>query len=148
MLPLGLKQKIMSDLRYDEGLRLKPYTCPNGKLTIGYGRNLDQKGITRDEAEYLLSQDVESVYLDLFVKLPFFNGLPEKIQAALINMAYNMGTTALFTFRRMLIALEIGRFDKAADAVLMSLYARQVPNRAKRIATLIREAQNDLDNSR
>ena len=37
-----------------EGLELKPYQCTADKLTIGVGRNIEDRGITEDEARYLL----------------------------------------------------------------------------------------------
>jgi len=41
-------------LEFEEGLKLKPYKCPAGKLTIGIGRNLEDRGITEQEAQMLL----------------------------------------------------------------------------------------------
>jgi len=52
-----LKEKLIRQLREHEGLRLPPYHCPAGKLTIGIGRNLGDKGITEKEAVMLLEND-------------------------------------------------------------------------------------------
>jgi len=140
MIPSRLKQRITEDLKHDEGLRLKPYKCPSNRLTIGYGRNLEDRGITHEEADFMLQKDVEALYFDLHRAIPFFYTLPDDVQSALINMAYNIGVLGLLRFRRVLVQLELGRFDKAADQVLDSQYARQVPARAKRNADLIRNA--------
>ena len=50
-------------LRQHEGLRLNPYRCPAGKLTIGYGRNLDDAGISEEEAEAMLKADLSRARL-------------------------------------------------------------------------------------
>jgi len=65
-------------LQSDEGLRLKPYHCTAGKLTIGYGRNLEDRGITEAEAEYLLENDVSEIYEDLAEIYDFFTHLSPK----------------------------------------------------------------------
>ena len=49
---------LMESLKSQEGLRCKPYKCTSGKLTIGYGRNLEDVGISQKEAEYLFENDV------------------------------------------------------------------------------------------
>mgnify|MGYP006208816685 CR=1 FL=1 len=74
----------------DEGLRLKPYRCTADKLSLGYGRNLDDVGISEDEAEYLLANDIRRVVAELYNALPWFSALPELWQRALANMAFQM----------------------------------------------------------
>ncbi len=45
-------------IKGNEGMRLKPYRCSAGKLTIGYGRNLDDRGISAHEANDLFENDL------------------------------------------------------------------------------------------
>ena len=54
-------ESMIGMLKRHEGLRLKPYQDTIGKLTIGYGRNLDDRGISKEEAEYLLRNDISRV---------------------------------------------------------------------------------------
>ena len=44
-----------------EGLKLKPYLCTAGKLTIGVGRNIQDRGITYQEAMMLLENDIRLI---------------------------------------------------------------------------------------
>lgn len=130
---------IYSDLRRDEGLRLKPYKCTAGKVTIGYGRNLDDVGISKAEAEAMLRADVTDVVAEITRKLDWFGDLSPQRQRALINMGFNLGVPRLMRFQKMLRALQGGDFERAADEALDSRWAKQVGARALRIAEMIRE---------
>ena len=56
----ALMNRIKAQLVRHEGLRLKPYRCTAGKLTIGIGRNLDDCGISQTEAYLLLENDIRN----------------------------------------------------------------------------------------
>ena len=130
-----LKQELVRD----EGERLKPYHCTAGKLTIGVGRNLDDVGLSADESAYLLGNDIARVMAELDKALPWWRGLSEVRQRALANMAFNLGVPRLKGFARMLAALQAGQWDEAAAQALASKWAQQVGDRAKRIASMIKE---------
>ncbi|MDE1145655.1 MAG: glycoside hydrolase family protein [Azospirillaceae bacterium] len=132
---LGL---LVTDLRRDEGVRLKPYTDTVGKLTIGVGRNLTDTGLSAAEVDVLLTNDITAVADGLERSLPWSRALSEARQRALANMAFNMGLPTLLTFHTTLGHLQAGRFDQAADAALASKWASQVGGRAQRVAALIR----------
>lgn len=140
-------------LKIHEGLRLQPYRCTKGKLTIGVGRNLDDNpltpeeekvvgdwrhGITKAAAMYLLRNDIKSVYRDLKRYLPFFKELDEERQYALIDMAFNLGVVGLLRFQKMLTAIACGNYEQAAYECLNSRYAKITGRRAERIAEVIR----------
>ena len=135
---MGNKMSIADDIRRDEGLRLKPYVCTAGKLTIGYGRNLEDRGITEQEAEYLLANDLLLIKSQLKKEVEFFESLDEERQAALINMGFNLGITGLLKFKRMLKALEIGNYERAATEAMDSRWYLQVGDRAVRIVAKIK----------
>jgi len=124
-------------IKRNEGLRLKPYKCSAGKLTIGYGRNIEDNGISLDEAEFLLSSDIRSVTEDIRRLIPDFDslGLPQK--TALIDMGFNLGITRLSRFKLMLKAVNARDFKTAAMELLDSNYANQLPNRSSKNAQLI-----------
>ena len=129
------------DLERDEGLRLSPYRCPAGKLTIGYGRNLDRKphGISAPEATYLLENDIAEVLALTRSRYPWFNRLPPNQKRALANMIFQMGIGTIRQFRLMLEALERGDAEAAVADALDSRWARdQTPKRAKRVTDLMR----------
>jgi lysozyme len=144
---LALKRKakamdvkaLTNELVRDEGMRTKPYLCTAGKLTIGVGRNIEEVGITEDEARYLLENDIRRVEGELDQAFPWWRQLSDRRQRALANMAFNLGLGRLRKFRKCLAALEAGDYDEAAAEALNSAWAAQVGARAQRIAAMIRE---------
>lgn len=130
---------LKADLKRDEGERLKPYRDTVGKLTIGVGRNLDDVGISESEADFLLMSDIGRTEGDLDHHLPWWRQQDEARQRVLLNMGFNMGVGALLNFRNMLSALTAGNYAKAADEMMNSKWARQVGERAERLAKLMRE---------
>ncbi len=130
--------KIKSELKRDEDFRGKPYHDTKGNLTIGYGRNLTDVGITEYEADFLLMNNISSTMIDLDMGFPHWRMLSEERQRAMVNMAFNLGLPRFLTFVKMLAALREGDFKKASDEALDSLWAkRDVGMRAVRIAEQI-----------
>ena len=121
-----------------EGLRLTPYRCTAGKLTIGVGRNLDDVGISEDEAMFMLRNDIARVGRELTASLSFWDSLSLNRQIVLMDMCFNLGLAGLLAFKRMLAALEAGDYDKAADEMLDSKWARQVFTRSTDLAKMMK----------
>ena len=132
---------IVEDLIRDEGLRLKPYRDTVGKITIGIGRNLDDVGISEEEARVMLSADIIKAESALRRNLSWFLEAPEPVQRGLTNMCFNIGFTGLSQFGRMLSALAKKDYDLAASEALKSKWATQVGARAVRIAELFESAK-------
>jgi len=130
--------RLAQQLVRDEGLRLKPYRCSAGRLTIGVGRNLDDRGITEAEALVLLDNDIKAFWGQLAVDLPWVAQAPEPVQEALVNMAFNLGVGGLMQFKTTLGHAQAGRYDEAAASMLASKWARQVGARARRLAAQVR----------
>jgi len=120
-----------------EGFRPKPYTDTAGKTTIGYGRNLTDVGISHDEAVLLVYNDVETAerFLSTY---SWWRLLSTNRQACLIDMVVNVGQYAFQAFVDLLNALGDAHFHDAADAMLDSAWAKEVPARAKNDADLMR----------
>ena len=130
--------RLKQDLIRDEGLRLKPYHCTAGKVTIGVGRNLDDVGVSKEEAYNMLDADMQSVGRELDRNLDGWRTYPDGVALGLANMCFNLGWPRLSGFRKMLAALEAGDYNRAADEALDSKWAKQVGPRADRIAQLFR----------
>lgn len=134
-------KKIEEQLILHEGLRLKPYKCPAGYLTIGVGRNLETKGISREEALFLLRNDIKEIERALS-KYDWYMKLDPIRQKVLIDMCFNLGLAGLLQFRRMITALISGDYETAADEMLASKWAKQVGARAQRLARMMRTGQD------
>lgn len=131
--------KTRNYIKQNEGLRLKPYRCTAGKLSIGYGRNLDDRGISAEEAELLLGNDIHIAIMECYkvFTFPFFEKLSQDRQTVLIDMMFCLGYSRFTTFKKMIQAVENEDFARAADEILNSNYAKQVPERAQRNAELM-----------
>lgn len=130
-----LKLKIM--LLKHEGKRNLPYTDTVGKLTIGVGRNLTDVGLSDDEITLMLDNDINRVFRELTSNVACFGSLDDTRQHVLMDMCF-MGIEKLLKFTKMLAAIEQRDFDRAADEMLNSLWAKQVGDRATELAALMR----------
>lgn len=133
-----VRERLTLQLKIDEGLRRKPYKCTAGKLTIGYGRNLEDNGISMAEAAYLLAHDIDAAELDA-VKLPWYEALSDNRKIAVLNMIFNLGLPGFLKFKNTIAFIAAGEWEKAAEGLKASLWYKQVGARAERIIELIRE---------
>lgn len=131
--------KTIEQIKTDEGFRSKPYQCTAGKTTIGYGRNIEDNGITESEAENLLLNDVKTAQIELLNAFDWFSKLNGARQGVLINMAFNLGLPRLKKFKKMLSALAENDYHEASKQMLDSRWAVQVGDRANRLAKQIIE---------
>lgn len=122
-----------------EGLCLTAYRdSVLRKTTIGVGRNLDDKGISRDEAIMLLNRDIADA-IDAARRLcPTYDALTHARRMVLVSMAFNLGERGLASFRRFLDAVQREAYDEAADEMLDSDWAQQVKGRAVALARMMR----------
>src|SRR4051812_9259912 len=99
------RQKLFNQIRFHEGTRTKPYRDTVGKITIGIGRNLTDVGLSEDEINYLLTNDLKKVVDQLNSRLPWWSNLDVIRQRVLIDMAFNMGINGLLGFTNTLEAI-------------------------------------------
>ena len=133
------KEELSAWIKSYEGFDAKPYIDSVGKLTIGYGRNIEDNGISPEEADYLFNNDLNRSIAEL-ERFKWFTNSPDAIKKALINMNFQLGITRLLSFRNMINALIDKDYTRASIEALDSKWATQTPNRAKDIALMIREA--------
>lgn len=154
MKPMIDDETCIQRLVVNEGLKLKPYYCPAGHLTIGIGRNLEgnpltaeekayighpvKQGITNDQAFYLCRNDLKKVRADLDRELPWWRDLNADRQFVMIDLCFNMGIgnskKGLLSFKNTLQAIALGNYIKASENLLKSKYAKDVGARADRNA--------------
>lgn len=136
------REKLIAQLIHHEGSgpvkhgRYLPYTDTVGKVTIGYGRNLTDRGLSAEEALDLLAHDVDESIRDC-ATFPWFVGLDPVRQRVLVDMRFNLGPSRFRKFQRTLRAVEAHDFASAASHMLDSLWARQVKGRARHLARLM-----------
>lgn len=131
------RDTLMQELVRDEGMKTMPYRCTAGKLTIGVGRNIEDRGITNAEAMYLLNNDLAICESELTVVYPKWRELSDTRQRVLLNMVFNMGRARLAGFAKFLACLKMNDFTGAAEQMMDSAWAKQVGQRAVRLRDMM-----------
>lgn len=151
--------RLEKQLRRHEGYRKKPYKDTENVLTIGYGRNLDDVGISRAEARIMLKNDISVAETECEKRMDFFTKLNSIRQEVLINMMFNMGWDRLKTFKKMLKALrkavavaaaaagaaEVPDYNEVKAQMLDSKWAGQVKGRADELAEMMLTGKEATD---
>lgn len=134
------KNRLMARLSIDEGRRNKLYkdSANPPKLTIGVGRNIEDRGLRDDEIDLMLSNDINEAVVIARSLCTTFDKLGDVRQEVLVNMAFNMGSPRLSGFKMMLAAVAASDYQEAANQMENSAWYRQVGARAERLATAMR----------
>ena len=137
---MDLKQQLLRE----EGSESCAYQDTRGFWTIGVGRLIDARkgdGLSQDEIEYLLDNDIKKITDKVHNTLPWISKLHDARRAVLIGMAFQMGLRGLLGFKRMLGSVEDGQYFEAAVEMLDSTWAKQTPERAHRLATQMKTGE-------
>jgi len=136
-------KELISMLRRQEGVSKWAYEDHLGYITVGVGRCLDPEkglGLSDDEIDYLLRNDIERCYRELEV-FSWFMDLDQVRQEALVSMLFQLGLPNFLEFKKTLKYLAEGKYSQAAAECLRSKWAVQTPNRAKEISYMIETGQ-------
>jgi lysozyme len=134
-------ESLSKQLRQEEGEKLVAYQDHLGYWTIGVGRLIDGRkngGISQEESAYLLANDINRAVSQLKAKYPWFDKLNDPRKAVLCQMVFQMGLVGVTAFKNTLANIEAGKYEEAASGMLNSLWAKQTPARAKRLAEQMR----------
>jgi lysozyme len=152
------RTKLIEKLILHEGLKLQVYQDTLGIDTIGIGRNLEDRGISKEElddmdiptighiyeygiteadAVYLATNDVQIVEKELLEAHPCVAELDAVRQLVLVDMAFNMGVPRLRKFKKMWAAVHEKDFPTAAKEMLDSRWANQVKSRSVKLANMM-----------
>jgi lysozyme len=132
-------EKLLEMLKRHEGVKSHVYLCSAGYETIGVGRNISKSGLgmSADEVDYLLENDIERVIKELSSEYPWFKDLDDVRKDAMIDISFNLGATRLRGFKRALAAMEVADYKTAAKEFLDSKWSRDVKGRATELCYMI-----------
>jgi lysozyme len=111
-----------------------------GYWTIGYGQLIDARkggGLTEKQALILLRDEIAEKQAELDNKLSWWRNLSKTRQTVILAMAFQLGVEGVLQFKNTLAAIKEGRYTNAAAGIRNSLWARQTPARAERMAVAI-----------
>lgn len=135
------KAELQKLLLREEDEVLHAYTDSLGLLTIGVGHLIDERkggGISQKISRLILNDDMDEKYQDLIKALPWTSNLDPVRQNTLVAMTFQLGIEGLLKFKLFLAYLQGGHYEMAAQEMLNSLWAKQTPDRAHRMAERIR----------
>ena len=131
--------ELINQLKKHEGVETHVYKCTAGLETIGCWRNISPSGLglSPDEIDYLLQNDINRCVRELAYALDWFASLDGVRQDAMVNLCFNLGLSRLMQFKLALDAMERGEYHRAAAEFLDSRWAKQVGNRAIEVTYMI-----------
>jgi lysozyme len=127
------RERLIDELTREEALRLTVYPDSKGIPTIGIGRNLRDRGISKEEAYHLCHNDIDEVEAQLNDHCPWWSQLDEVRQRVLADMVFNMGIRTVLTFAPTLGLIATGDYEAAVAHLRHSLWHKQVGVRAERL---------------
>ena len=116
------------------------YKCSAGYWTLGIGRNVDVNGglgLSDDEVDYLLENDIARVIKELSLEYSWFSDLDQTRKDAMIDISFNLGATKLRKFILALDAMEKADYTTASKEFLDSEWSRTVKGRSVELASMI-----------
>lgn len=126
-------------IEFEEGRRTHPYKCSKNKLTIGIGRNIQDRGLSDDEIDYIYQNDERIAETEAKTLVDGFEWLADARKIALVSMVFQMGKGRVSKFKKMIAAINENNFALAANEMLDSKWARDdTPDRAERAAEMMR----------
>jgi len=139
------KQRLFQQLRLHEGVEKYPYECTAGYLTIGVGRNIEERGLSDDEIDYLLDNDIQIVIDELADTYDWFFDLSEVRQRVVADMVFNLGLPRFAQFKNMIAAIEAEDYVQASNEMMDSKWAQQVGLRASRLAEMMETNEDSME---
>ena len=133
--------RLIETLRRHEGVKNTLYKCTSDKWTIGVGRNLEDVGLSEEDIDMLLLNDIKRTKELMDDYIPWHNDLDEVRQEALINFVFNVGIGTTMKFKNAMAALEAHDYDTAAVEMLDSNWAKQVGSRAEEVTQMIKTGE-------
>ena len=132
---------LIDNIKASEGFRSKVYKCTEGYDTIGYGFAIKDLVLDEDMCERILERKISEIKLRIDQKLPFISELPEIVQDVIVEMCYQMGVSGFSKFRKTIDHFMRKDFKSASEEMLDSRWAKQTPNRAKKLSNYVKNAR-------
>lgn len=134
-------ERLANLLKKHEGFRSKPYLDTVNKLTIGWGRNIDDNGISEEEAQLMLDNDIKQVIGECDRNFHWFDDLNETRKIVVLSMVFNMGLPNFKNFKRTIAYIADGNYEQASIEMLDSKWSSQVGVRATELSGMMKNGQ-------
>ena len=139
---------LLDSIKHHEGFVEHVYDDSLGIPTIGYGFAIKDLVLEEDLCDEILLRKLRILGKSVIGKFPFFDSLPSDCKTVLMEMCYQLGVTGVSKFKKALKAMEDGDWEKAADEMLDSKWAKQTPNRAKELSDIVRSLHEEKSSTK
>ena len=139
---------LLESIKHHEGFVEHVYDDSLGIPTIGYGFAIKDLVLEEDLCDEILLRKLHILGRSVMGKFPFFDSLPSDCKDVLMEMCYQLGVTGVSKFKKALKAMEDGDWEKAADEMLDSKWAKQTPRRAKEMSDIIRSLHEEKSSTK
>ena len=139
------RQRLFAHPRLQGGGEQKPYQCTAGYLTIGVGRNIEERGLSDDEIDYILNNDVNIATDELVRTFDWYADLDEVRQRVVVDMVFNLGMPRFQQFKKMIQALDEGDYKEASIQMMDSRWASQVGQRSERLRDMMETGEDSTE---
>jgi lysozyme len=136
-----MRKELLESIKLSEGWRSTVYDDTLGIPTIGYGFAIKDLVLDEDVGEIILKRKIGALIERIGKRFDWFSGMPHTIQDVVTEVCYQLGVSGFSKFRLTIGYLKEGSFPKAADEMLDSKWAKQTPNRANRLADIVRNTE-------
>ena len=124
---------LIDRIAQNEGFKSKVYKCSEGIDTFGHGLTY----ITEEESLNILTNRVSEKHLDLLERVDWYKDLPPKVKGVIIEMCYQLGTSGMLKFKKMISNMKDKNWKGAAEEMKDSLWYRQTTSRCERLAEIV-----------
>tara|TARA_R100000734_G_C3309812_1_gene100518 strand:- start:231 stop:638 length:408 start_codon:yes stop_codon:yes gene_type:complete len=132
---------LIEQIKQSEGFRPTVYQCTEGYDTIGYGFAIKDLVLGEDICEIILERKIAELKLRIQQKFPFYEDMPEQAQDIVVEMCYQMGISGFSRFKKTIDHLMRKDYKAASVEMLDSRWAKQTPNRAKKLSNQMKYAR-------
>ena len=132
---------LIDNIKKSEGFRSKVYKCTEGYDTIGYGFAIKDLVLSEDICDMILERKLAELKLRVYHQFPFLEDCPEEVQDVIIEMCYQIGVKGVSKFSKTIDHIMRKDYRSASSEMLLSKWARQTPNRAKKLSDQMKYAR-------
>ena len=143
--------RLREQLKIDEGVKYEIYKDHLGYDTFGIGHLIVKEDeefgkpvgtkVSEARVNAVFTRDILKMITETKILFPKFDTLPEDVQQVLVNMTFNMGRPRLSNFKKFISYINESKWEEASREMMNSAWAKQVPNRAKRLSLMILNAK-------
>ena len=133
-------KNLIENIKESEGFVEHVYNDSLGIPTIGFGFAIKDLILDEDIAEQILVRKVKKLVDRVDKKFDWFNLADDRVKEVIVEMCYQLGLAGFSKFKKTISYIEKKNYYEASKEMLDSKWAKQTPNRAKKLSKIVESA--------